>query len=279
VNEYEAKQEAKRDRLSQAAERATERSNRASERAHSATAGIPMGQPILVGHHSEGRHRNALKRSDRAMRKAIDEGERAKELRARAAAVGSGGISSDDPDAIEKLREKVAKLEDQRARMKEINAAFRKGGRDCAALAEIEFRFKIPERSMAGLRSALEEHVARGISRPFKPFESWAITNVGASIRATRKRIAELEARAPADTPNEIIREGDGWKVEKRYDLNRLVFDFDAKPTRDVCRLLKSHGFKWFRSEGVWSRSLSNGSEWQAEDVARHLPEGDGWRA
>jgi len=38
---------------------------------------IPMGQPILVGHHSEGRHRRDLKRIDSGMRKAIEESEKA----------------------------------------------------------------------------------------------------------------------------------------------------------------------------------------------------------
>jgi hypothetical protein len=34
---------------------------------------IPMGQPILIGHHSEGRHRRDLKRIDTCMQKSIEE--------------------------------------------------------------------------------------------------------------------------------------------------------------------------------------------------------------
>lgn len=49
---------------------------------------IPMGQPVLVGHHSEGRHRRDLARIDRAMRRSVDESAAADvyESRARAAA-------------------------------------------------------------------------------------------------------------------------------------------------------------------------------------------------
>ncbi len=95
MNSYERKQEDRRARLEAAADRAESRSNEAYKRADMSegATGIPFGQPILVGHHSEGRHRAAIKRADNAMRKSIDEGNRAKELRGKAAAVGTGGIS------------------------------------------------------------------------------------------------------------------------------------------------------------------------------------------
>ena len=38
---------------------------------------IPMGQPIIVGHHSEGRHRRDLKRIDSNMQKSIEESKKA----------------------------------------------------------------------------------------------------------------------------------------------------------------------------------------------------------
>lgn len=45
---------------------------------------IPMGQPILVGHHSEGRHRRDIARMDRSMQRAIDETEKAESYERRA---------------------------------------------------------------------------------------------------------------------------------------------------------------------------------------------------
>ena len=48
---------------------------------------IPMGQPILVGHHSERGHRADLRRIDRNMAKAVAKTAEAKELRRRAEAV------------------------------------------------------------------------------------------------------------------------------------------------------------------------------------------------
>src|SRR5216683_1919141 len=79
---------------------------------------IPFGQPILVGHHSERRHRRDLARHDRLMRKVIATDKRAKELAQRASTV-TRAISSDDPDAPDKLRERIAKLERDQAAMKQ----------------------------------------------------------------------------------------------------------------------------------------------------------------
>lgn len=81
-----------------AAQRSLNRSERIADRAdnHASVANdlfssaraqiamIPLGQPILVGHHSEKRHRAALAKHDRKMRKAINESDYAKELETRA---------------------------------------------------------------------------------------------------------------------------------------------------------------------------------------------------
>lgn len=52
-----------------------------------ASSGIPLGQPILVGHHSEKRHRRHLERIENRVRKGFEAGEKARELRSRAEGV------------------------------------------------------------------------------------------------------------------------------------------------------------------------------------------------
>ncbi|CAM5314588.1 DUF3560 domain-containing protein [Streptomyces abikoensis] len=59
------------------AERAASSSNAAYRRSHEISDGIPMGQPILVGHHSERRARRDINRMHDAMDKSIAEGKRA----------------------------------------------------------------------------------------------------------------------------------------------------------------------------------------------------------
>ena len=76
--------EAKRERLRAAAEKARERSEQHSKAAHDVIDHIPFGQPILVGHHSEKAHRNALKRSWRHMGRMLEESGKAQDLDRRA---------------------------------------------------------------------------------------------------------------------------------------------------------------------------------------------------
>ncbi|HAO14890.1 MAG TPA: hypothetical protein DDE71_04930, partial [Tenacibaculum sp.] len=49
-----------------------------SDLSESAT-GIPFGQPILVGHHSEKRHRRTIEKAHRAMDKCLEESKKAEE--------------------------------------------------------------------------------------------------------------------------------------------------------------------------------------------------------
>ena len=83
-DDYEEKLEARRQRLLNRAARAEATSRAASREAGRIADAIPMGQPILVGHHSEKRHRRDLARMDRNMRTAVDSAGRAEELRRRA---------------------------------------------------------------------------------------------------------------------------------------------------------------------------------------------------
>lgn len=68
---------AKAERYEEWADKARQRSDEAFERSNNAVAGIPLGQPILVGHHSEGMHRAAIKRSWAAMDKSVEESKKA----------------------------------------------------------------------------------------------------------------------------------------------------------------------------------------------------------
>lgn len=77
---------AKAERIKGWARSAKKRSDAAFEKADLSEekTGIPFGQPILVGHHSESAHRKIIERADNAMRKSIEESEKAKEYENRA---------------------------------------------------------------------------------------------------------------------------------------------------------------------------------------------------
>ena len=104
VSAFEAKQERRRQRLLDRAERHEARAESSDAAANQIADMIPMGQPILVGHHSEKADRNRRGRMHRLLDRAHEEHKTAEDLRRRAEAVGTAGISADDPAATGEAR-------------------------------------------------------------------------------------------------------------------------------------------------------------------------------
>jgi hypothetical protein len=226
VNKYEAKQQARRARIEASADRARSASSMHYTRAKSMASAIPFGQPILVGHHSEGRDRRYRARVHATFGKAFALHDQAAELDRRAAAVGKGGISSDDPEALGKLRAKLADMEDRHERMKRTNTLIRREDR-------------------AGLERM--GYTADAIEKLFRPdfrgragFASYELTNSSANIRRVRDRIAALEKMAEHTDREE---QGQGYTYREDVEDNRAVFLFDAKPEKTVRDLLKRNAF------------------------------------
>lgn len=145
---------------------------------------IPLGQPILVGHHSERRHRRDIGRIDAGMRASV-ELERKAEAQARTAetivAQAEGSIYDDDPDAVERLSEKIAALEAKREQMKAANAEYRRQHRD-------ELKAMSPYQ--------------RGQSIPYP---SYALQNLGGNISRCRERLTRLQRQAVTGPADRVI--------------------------------------------------------------------------
>ena len=130
MNAWEEKQAAKAERFRERAEKARAESAASAASAHRMADIIPFGQPILVGHHSEGRHRRDIERIHRGYERASEAQEKAEYYDRRAENAENGHvISSDDPDAVPKLRAKLAEMEAQRERIKAENREARAAGR------------------------------------------------------------------------------------------------------------------------------------------------------
>ena len=159
--------------------------------------------------------------------------------------VGAGGISSDDPQAVEKLEAKLAALEKHQEMMKAANAAIRMKdpAKGDAKLAELGYT---PE-DIAKLR---EPDFCGRIGYP-----AYALQNNNANIRRIRGRIAELKKRTES-TPEGW--EFDGGRVVVNTTENRLQVIFDGKPDADVRTELKGEGFRWAPSQGAWQRQLTD---------------------
>lgn len=159
--------------------------------------------------------------------------------------VGTGGISSDDPQAVEKLEAKLATLEKRQEMMKAANAAIRMKdpAKGDAKLAELGYT---PE-DIAKLRAP--DFCGR-IGYP-----AYELQNNNANIRRIRGRIAELKKRTES-TPEGW--EFDGGRVVVNTAENRLQIIFDGKPNADIRTELKGEGFRWAPSQGAWQRQLTD---------------------
>jgi hypothetical protein len=206
--------------------------------AHNATAGIPMGQPILIGHHSESRHRAALARSDANMRAGCESSDMAKHHESKAAGLEAqleGSIFSDDEDAIEQLEAKIAVLELERDRIKAYNASCRKG---------------TPDESLLDDAQRADLHVVRRVC-PYQlgkngSFPGYKLQYVGAGIKRAKERIEQIKARNERTAKAEasaggVVIEGAEW----------VRVTFAEKPDRSVLNALKEAGFRW--GGGYWS--------------------------
>jgi hypothetical protein len=254
LNAYEAKQQAKRERLQRASEHAGRQAEGLYDRARNMADVIPFGQPILVGHHSEKRDRGYRSRISRTFDRAHEADQKAQELAARAASVGTGGVSSDDPDAVVKLREKLTGLEANQVRMVAVNREIRKGG---PGLQQRLIDLGIP--SLVADSIVMPDFAGR------VGFPDYRLKNNGAEIRRTQKRIAELLAAAQEPEREPIV--GDGWRIAEDRDDNRITITFDAKPAPDQRDRLKSHGFRWSPNRGAWVRQRNNAA-WAAARYA-----------
>ncbi|MGY3341144.1 hypothetical protein ACVW0K_007337 [Streptomyces filamentosus] len=99
------------ERFEDRASRAAAASGAAFAKAREIGSGIPMGQPILIGHHSERRHRRDLARIDANQRKGIEQGNRAEHYAGRADAAANYERHRKDPArTLRRLKELGATL-------------------------------------------------------------------------------------------------------------------------------------------------------------------------
>ena len=169
-----------------------------------------------------------------------------------------GGISADDPQAVQKLEKKLESLEKSQETMKAVNAYYRKHKTldGCPHLPPEEL-----EKLKADMASSwhLED----------KPFATWALSNNSAEIRRVKDRIKSLSQQKEIGF---VGWEFDGGKVEANTEANRLQIFFEDKPDEATREALKSNGFRWSPKAGAWQRQLTSNAYYAADYVKAIAP-------
>ncbi|WP_298708806.1 DUF3560 domain-containing protein [uncultured Chitinophaga sp.] len=249
--------ERKQRRIDYAKEQAAkneQESTRRYEAAREISSFIPPGQPILVGHHSEKRHRRDLERIDNNMRKSIEATDKAAYYEDKAETIESNtAISSDNPDALALLKEKLERLTAMQDFMKQTNKFIKKN--DKAAF------LKLP-----GATEALWTELTSSTNRWDIGFPHYRLSNNNAVIRNTKQRIAQLEKLAALTTQEFTFK---GVRVVQNVEANRIQLIFPGKPAEAVREALRHNGFIFCREETAWQRLLNNAGFYAAKSFLR----------
>lgn len=248
---FEQRKQNRIDYAREQAEKQKQNAERYSEQANSMASHIPMGQPILVGHHSEKAHRRHLDQIWGNMEKSVKADDKAKYYADKAETIESNtAIFSDDPEAVQKLEAKINQLETVQNFMKSANRMVKKQDKE---------GFLKLDGATAQVWDLLNEPDFLG-NLGFSPYK---LTNNNANIKRLKSRLETLKALAGQESTEEVIK---GIRLVRNVDANRVQLFFPGIPSAEVRQSLKKrHGFRWCRTEGAWQRHLSNAGIYAAK--------------
>jgi hypothetical protein len=169
-------------------------------------------------------------RAHESLRKARDMASRADEIERQA----ERAIYDDDPDAVERLTERLAELEAERDRIKRYNASCRKGARDFSILTADE------RADLASTAKAAPYMIGKKGEMP-----AYKLRNLTGNIKRNRDRLEVVKKRQARTEAAEAT----GVLVEHLGTYARVTFA--AKPDRDTLDALKAAGYRW--GQGSWT--------------------------
>ena len=253
MNDYEERKQARIDRYRERAERARAQSHSLFKQSTDMASAIPFGQPVHGP--ADRRYRDRI---DQKMGQSVAAQEKAEYYERKAEAAESNtAISSDDPEALTKLKEWLEDLQVMQTRMKQINAYFKKNGtcRGFHGLSDEEADKLVDDFQYHPLDKT--------------PYPAYALSNNNQEIHRIQGRIKTLtDAR-------ELGFQGwkfDGGEVVANMEMNRLQIVFDEIPSEELRKELKGRGFKWARSQGAWQRQLTDNAIYAASRIQAIRP-------
>ena len=169
----------------------------------------------------------------------------------------SDAIKSNDPDAIEKLKTKIAILEQHQELMKATNRITRSKKTDdqkVAALIE------------AGFSESNAQEMLNG------EFKAFALSNNNANIKRYKSRLEQMLSAKSKET-TEI--KTDSYTIVENTDMMRYQIIFDEKPSKENIAKLKKRGFKWAPSQSAWQRQITANGKCALDSVLKELEHRD----
>ena len=236
---YAEKQAAKAERYKTLASKAKVEANQTHEKAQQMADVIPFGQPILTGHHSEKSDRSFRARIDKTYEKSFELSAKAEYYKKKAENTENPyAISSDDPEVVIKLKQKIEVLEKQREIVK-------------GKTNEDIWKERGSPQSLQGW--------------DFKRVE---LESLSRKVSDAKKRIQDVERTKSIPARNETIK---GVNLVVDQQDNRVKLFFPSIPSEETRKKLKSYGFHWSPQNKAWQRQTSNAAVYYAEEVLKDL--------
>ena len=203
---YRERKQGRMERRQEWAAKRTAKANAAGQQALS-MSDMMSGEPIKVGHHSEGRHRRDIDKMDRLMHTAAESTDMARKHRGVAGGIADqleSSIYRDDADELEQLEAKLSQQLAQRDRRKAINAWLRKHSgikrndpnlmnadvyaKAGEAIKAVADALELSRDESVDLVSALRYNAHLG-------YPAYSLSNLSGNIGRTGRRIEEAKAR------------------------------------------------------------------------------------
>ena len=228
MNSYEEKQQRKLERFQELSQKHTQEAE-ALDKINRHIGKILNGQPILIGHHSEKRHRREIERMHNRIHKSIEHNKTAEYYDNKIKNIENPrSISSDDPEAVKRLKEKLE-----------------------GVLKEIAYWKTIKKAEPRTYDSSPED--ARW----------YMLDNRNAEKRRIIKRIEEIQNLSQVETDQTI----NGIRIFT--DENRVKIDFGYKPSEEIRTKLKQNGFRWSPFNQTWQSFLKPHYILRAVEIVR----------
>ena len=181
-------------------------------------------------------------------------------------------IRSNDPEALDKIRKKIAGLENDCEQAKTANRIIRTMRAKKAEMADI-MRAVVEQ-------TDIEIHI---IGRALQHAETFRMpvkfdtTLDRAEIRRLQDRLASLEQlQERGDTETKVETSLGEIEIIENIEAARIQLFFPGKPDDATRGLLKSNGFRWSPSYGAWQRHLNENGRWAAKRVVKQLQDEGG---
>lgn len=153
-------------------------------------------------------------------------------------------ISSDDPDATEKLQARIDFLKEQHEHGKSMNKHWRK------------------YHTMKGFAGLTEEQAVKADAAilsnpPFAqmPCPAYHISNENAEIKRLEERLKTIQRQQAADDVEQVY---NGFTIRQIAAEGRINILFDGKPDEAARDILKNNSFHWSPRAKVWTRLLTD---------------------